>query len=113
MDGDDIAARWSAATQRVGDTYTLRRPGTTDIDVTVKASRIGASSIGAVQGQTTSSFRVRISNAEIAAQAAYTLPIQVGLDQLIDSDGRAYVIKAADTKRPGGVVVGHVLTVEG
>lgn len=106
-------ARFNAMLNQRGETMTLRRPGDTNVDVTVKAARMGASSLDAVQGQTTSGFTVRISNAEIAAQSSYTLPVRVGLDQLIDSDGRAYVIKAADTKRPQGVVVAHVLTVEG
>lgn len=113
MSGQEIADAFADVMREHGDTMTLRRPGDTNVDVTVQAARMGASSLDAVQGQTTIGVRIRISNAEIAAQSSYTLPVRVGLDQLIDSDGRAYVIKAADTKRPQGVVVAHVLTVEG
>lgn len=105
--------RLAAMLERRGQAMTLRRPGSPDIDVTLKAARIGASSQQAVQGQTVSTFKVRLSNKEIAAQASYTLPILPQSDVIVDADGRSYVIEAVDTKRPGGVVVAHVLTVTG
>lgn len=108
-----IAGRIEAIIGTYGEPMTLRRPGDTDVDVALQAARMGATAENAVQGQTTSTIRIRIGNAEIAAQVAYTLPIQVGRDQIIDADGRVYVIKAADTKKPGDVVAMHVLTVEG
>ncbi len=113
MDGAEIGAEVNDAMQAYGEDLVLRRPGDPDVDVNLNGRRLGASDNEAGQGQITSRFRVRIGAGEIAAQATYTLPVLPDRDQIIDGDGRAYVIRSVDTKRVGAVVVAHVLTVEG
>lgn len=108
-----VARRVAAEIGRQGETMTLRRPGTPNIDVTVKAVRIGSGSTEIVGGATRTSFKIRLSNSEIAAQGSFTLPIRPGSDFIVDSDAREYVIEEVDTKRPQGVVAMHVLRVTG
>ena len=111
MAGARTAARVAAILRQHGEAMTLRRLGTPDVDVAVKAKRYGSVDSIVVNSQTRQRINVKISNAEIAA-ASWPVPIRPK-DALIDAAGKTWIIESVDARSDGGVAQTHFLTATG
>lgn len=96
---------------RYGETVTLRRPGTPNVDVAVKA-RVEQLRPDELVGEIAQfDRRVVISNAEIAA-AAWPGPPKRG-DRVIFADGAQATVQLPGTKKIGEEIAGHWMIVKG
>lgn len=111
-----IASRTAAMLARHGEAVTLRRPGTPNRDVTVKAKRfnepggaVGDHLVG-THGQNL--VRWLIGNAEIRRRG-WPGPPRQG-DLLIDAAGRTWTLEGhADTRKDRGRTIVHFMVGKG
>ena len=104
------AQRVAAIVDRAGETVTLRRPGTPDVDVTVKASIRRYAGADLVGGIIQGTAEVILSNRELAA-ASWPGPPRIG-DKIV-RDGKVLHVESCETRNHKEETALHILRAVG
>ncbi len=118
-----LASEWQAVYREeidseLGETITLRRPGSPNIDKTLRARVSGFTPEELNAGINQGKVKVTVLAADVAAQG-FPVPFKAGVDSVfVDRDGstnRKMTINFVDdnTKRAGSTLIAYVLHVEG
>lgn len=104
------AARLNAIIATHGEAMTLTRPGPVPVVLALKGKRFGRAGAALVGAVDRGDVQVKIGNAEIVA-AAWPGPPRHG-DELV-MGGETYIVQDCDTRLDSGVVLMHILKVNG
>ena len=114
MNADQARAMWRRMITAYGETITLRRVGSPNIDKTVLARVSGFSPEELVAGITQGHRQIRIL-AEDVETSGFPVPIKKGSTDRAVVRGKALMIEDIDdsTARLGGTLIGYIITASG